>query len=76
MQDLRPVFEENEHRNLSPSAAFADQSRGRERPEEPDGLRTCYMRDRDRISTARRSAGSSTRPRSFSRRRATITAPA
>lgn len=47
--DLRIEFEAAERRNLSPSAAFADASLGRERPEEPDSLRTCYMRDRDRI---------------------------
>ena len=49
MEDLRPVFERDEHQRLCPGAAFADRSLGRERPEEPDGLRTCYMRDRDRI---------------------------
>ncbi len=39
-----------EHRILAENAAFADASRGRERPEEPCALRTCYQRDVDRIT--------------------------
>jgi len=34
---------------LSPSATRSTQSRGRERPEEPDEYRTAFERDRDRI---------------------------
>lgn len=34
---------------LSPLAAFSDRSVGRLVDEEPDALRTCYQRDRDRI---------------------------
>ena len=34
---------------LSPRAVRSRESRGREREEEPDELRTCFMRDRDRI---------------------------
>ncbi|MBO4331370.1 MAG: deoxyguanosinetriphosphate triphosphohydrolase [Oscillospiraceae bacterium] len=34
---------------LSARASFADSSRGRERPEEPCELRTCFQRDTDRI---------------------------
>ncbi len=34
---------------LAPQAAFTANSRGRQRPEEPCQLRTCYQRDRDRI---------------------------
>ncbi|MCH3943222.1 MAG: deoxyguanosinetriphosphate triphosphohydrolase [Atopobiaceae bacterium] len=45
----RESFEADEHRRLGPYAAYADQSSGRLRPEEPDPLRTCYQRDRDRI---------------------------
>lgn len=45
----REEYEAEEHRRLSPRAAFADQTRGRERPLEPDPLRTEYQRDRDRI---------------------------
>lgn len=47
--ELRISFEQAERRSLSSGAAFSDQSRGRERQEEADSLRTCYMRDRDRI---------------------------
>ena len=38
-----------EHATLSPLAAFADASRGRAVPEEPDPYRTAFQRDRDRI---------------------------
>lgn len=41
--------EELERELLSPEAAHAADSQGRERPEEPDPWRTCYQRDRDRI---------------------------
>ncbi len=41
--------ERREHELLSPLAAFSDASSGRLRAEEPDPLRTCYQRDRDRI---------------------------
>ena len=34
---------------LSPLAAFSDASVGRLRPEDPDPLRTCFQRDRDRV---------------------------
>ncbi len=48
---VREALEEQEHRSLSPLAAFSDESRGRLRPEEPhpDDVRTCYQRDTDRI---------------------------
>ncbi len=45
----RTDAERREHEMLSPLAAFSDASSGRLRPEEPDPLRTCYQRDRDRI---------------------------
>ena len=35
--------------NLSPYAVKSSQSRGREKPEEPDPIRTVFQRDRDRI---------------------------
>ena len=38
-----------EHTLLSPHACRADQSRGRERPEEECPIRTCFQRDIDRI---------------------------
>ena len=46
---VREQIESNEHRILSPAASFADASGGRARPEEECDIRTCYMRDRDRI---------------------------
>ncbi len=45
----RSDAERREHELLSPLAAFSDSSCGRLKPEEPDPLRTCYQRDRDRI---------------------------
>ena len=49
----REAAEAEEHRRLSPRAAFADESRGREHPLAPDGLRTGFQRDRDRIIHAK-----------------------
>lgn len=49
MQSIREMIENNEHIVLSPYAAFADESIGRVREEEPCDMRTCYQRDRDRI---------------------------
>ena len=46
---VRERIEESEHLLLSPRAAFADASLGREREEASDEVRTCFMRDRDRI---------------------------
>ena len=46
---LREQLERSEHAILRAEAAFADRSLGREREEAPDGVRTCFMRDRDRI---------------------------
>lgn len=48
---VREELERREHRILNPLAAFADQSKGRLRPEEPREMdvRTCYQRDTDRI---------------------------
>jgi dGTPase len=39
-----------EHRMLAENASFADRSLGRDRPEEPCDLRTCFQRDVDRIT--------------------------
>jgi len=41
--------EEWERNALAPWAAKAAESKGRERPEPPDPVRTCFQRDRDRI---------------------------
>ena len=48
---VREELEWQEHKRLNPLAAFADQSKGRPRPEEPraEDVRTCYQRDIDRI---------------------------
>lgn len=46
---IREQIEEGERRALSSRAQLSAASRGRERPEEEDDLRTCYQRDRDRI---------------------------
>lgn len=46
---LREQIEQNERLFLSPKATFAADSKGREREEAPDEVRTCFMRDRDRI---------------------------
>ena len=48
---VREELERQEHRKFNPLAAFADQSKGRPRYEEPrdEDVRTCYQRDIDRI---------------------------
>ena len=49
MPTPRERTEEIERDTLSPHATLASHSKGRERDEAPDELRTCYQRDRDRI---------------------------
>ena len=48
---LKEILERQEHEQLSPNAAFSDESRGRLRPEQErsDDVRTCYQRDTDKI---------------------------
>lgn len=46
---IREQQEALEHEILSPRATFADETRGRERPEEECPMRTPFQRDRDRI---------------------------
>ena len=46
---LRQQMEQQEHQQLDPKAAFADETRGRMRPSEENDVRTCYQRDVDRI---------------------------
>ncbi len=46
---VRERMEIQEHQNLVPYAAFADQSRGRDKPQEQSDTRTCFQRDTDRI---------------------------
>lgn len=48
-QCFREIGERNEMERLSPYAAKAAQSKGRQRPIEPCPLRTAFQRDRDRI---------------------------
>ena len=49
----RVYTERTEHLILRPVAAFSDASLGRDWPEEPCELRTCYQRDRDRVVHSR-----------------------
>ncbi|MDR2360534.1 MAG: deoxyguanosinetriphosphate triphosphohydrolase [Oscillospiraceae bacterium] len=50
MNDLiRRQTEQTEHMTLAPNAAFADASQGRMRKEPECPMRTCYVRDADRI---------------------------
>ena len=46
---IRENIEAMEEKFLSPYAFLAKNSRGRAIPEEADPIRTCFMRDRDRI---------------------------
>ncbi len=46
---VRERIEEQEQNCLSPYAQLASESAGRAVPEKPDPIRTCFMRDRDRI---------------------------
>ncbi|MBQ9535167.1 MAG: deoxyguanosinetriphosphate triphosphohydrolase [Clostridia bacterium] len=46
---VRERIEASERALLAATATLSERSRGRERPEEPDAVRTCFMRDRDRI---------------------------
>ncbi len=46
---IREQIEAREAEYLSPFAVLSSASRGRERPEEPDSVRTLFQRDRDRI---------------------------
>ncbi|MDQ4028456.1 MAG: deoxyguanosinetriphosphate triphosphohydrolase [Actinomycetota bacterium] len=45
----RVRMEENEASTLAPGAQLSAASKGRDRPEEDDDLRTCYGVDRDRV---------------------------
>ncbi|HLO97115.1 MAG TPA: deoxyguanosinetriphosphate triphosphohydrolase [Fimbriimonas sp.] len=51
--NIRAEVERREELILSPHAQFASNSLGRVVPEEPDPVRTCYQRDRDRILHSR-----------------------
>ncbi len=53
MVTARERTEEIERDTLSPHANLASTSKGRERDEPQDPLRTCYQRDRDRIVHAK-----------------------
>lgn len=50
---IREEMEQREHKILSPYAAFSDQSKGRQREEEPCDIRPVFQRDRDRILHSR-----------------------
>ncbi|WP_176230417.1 HD domain-containing protein, partial [Candidatus Hakubella thermalkaliphila] len=49
MVTIREKIEEIERRSLSPFASLSSQSKVRQRPQKDDEIRTCFMRDRDRI---------------------------
>ncbi len=49
LQQIRSRTEQAEEILIGPLGVKSVHSLGRERPEEPDGLRTCFQRDRDRI---------------------------
>jgi dGTPase len=49
----RERIEQVERDTLSPQATLSSASKGRERPEDPDPLRTAFQRDRDRIVHAK-----------------------
>jgi dGTPase len=42
-------FTEEKEESLAPCAVNSKDTKGRQRPEEPDPIRTCFQRDRDRI---------------------------
>lgn len=46
---IREQTQQIEHEFLAPWAAFSDETRGRQRPQEECQMRTPYQRDRDRI---------------------------
>jgi dGTPase len=50
MNTVREETERIEREILAPHAQLAAESKGRDRPEEPDPLRTAFQRDRDRIT--------------------------
>lgn len=49
MKSIRSRTEQIERETLSPYATLSADSRGRAEEEEPDPVRTCFQRDRDRI---------------------------
>ena len=53
MTTPRERTEEIERETLAETAVLAAESKGRERPEPQDALRTCFQRDRDRIVHAK-----------------------
>lgn len=46
---IRKMIERKERMVFADCAAFSDESKGRRIPEKEDDVRTCYMRDRDRV---------------------------
>lgn len=72
---IREQTQAMEREMLAPWAALSSNTRGRQRPEEECEMRTPYQRDRDRIIHCKSFRVSSTRPRCFSPRKGTTTAP-
>ena len=54
---VRQQLEQREAQRLAPFAVQSAQSRGREKPIDPDDLRTDFQRDRDRIICMRNRSG-------------------
>ena len=70
MTDILKFYRDNEKNTLSPFATFSFETRGRLKPvDEPDDIRTPFMRDRDRTIHCKSFR------RLISRLRATITEP-
>ncbi len=49
MSTIRERLEAEERRALSPHATFSSATKGRQRPEPDDDMRTAFQRDRDRV---------------------------
>ena len=47
--NIRELTELREHELLSPYAKKSNKSLGRPEPEEPDSIRTCFAKDKDKI---------------------------
>ena len=76
--NLREELERQEHEHLDPKAAFADESRGRLRPEEPrfEDVRTVFQRDTDKIVHSKAFRRLMHKTQVFLAPRVTTTAPA
>ena len=74
MTSIREQLEQREREILAPAASKSADSRGRLRPEEEDGIRPAFQRDRDRIIHCKAFRRLNTRLKCSSRRQAITTA--